>query len=721
MGGYIFSIPKCYTRWDLSFCPAINKRKTGPLTDDEVAALGLKFTCAGCGRAEASVVTKHGHERHCAYLRLAQFWDNPHATQEDDCKCCTGPCTCFPVEAVIDMRGPPEWRFVQLVWGPPEHDEDTSEWEFTDTVDEYGWAKPGDGQWRHGWQPIANCANLMTTMIQGWYENNRNIDPRQSIERVGEQRCPYCNWITTEEKLNTHRCPLKPTPRPRDSVAGRMVEQQRIAGLHAGYPTVTLTDPDTGEVHTLDNAVESKSLGHVLSGDSASDKDMRLRMIKADTEFYRGLHLWRSPVIPRKHKLRMFRRYLQIFIYAGAVCWVLNEAALRAINNWTGAKMAEVTGNSKPDENRKRRVKTGELLRFFRRRLLGDVLRSFQDDMRRGEVIMHAEIVRKGHIPRDGSFVMDAPPYRNIDDLKRQAGCPLTGPIEQVGIAAAAEREKQYMSWVDEDKELKLAAADGEDSEEEEADDDDDSNTPEPEGDAGPKLTEEEQTARKAQLKAETAENVALAKQRAYSAGARYVWVVYHDGGSTDAKDSRTHEDVAGWGYWARLYKRREEDGEEEMIEDYKAWGPVQLDAEEPTFVGCVRKSNNTAELSAVPHAMAAAMVWRRQNAGCRGYRIKTRETTGMVMVYDSQYTRDRCTERTSKHGAKNATVISVCRRLVQAAAERQFHVEWVKVKGHSGDEGNDKADAAANWAQNGGAKGEQDIALLMQLLQTLG
>jgi ribonuclease HI len=98
-----------------------------------------------------------------------------------------------------------------------------------------------------------------------------------------------------------------------------------------------------------------------------------------------------------------------------------------------------------------------------------------------------------------------------------------------------------------------------------------------------------------------------------------------------------------------------------------------------------------------------------------------TREMAGLVMVYDSQYTKDRCTERASKHGAKNATVISVCRRLVQAAAERQFHIEWVKVKGHSGDEGNDKADAAANWAQNGGAKGEQDIALQMQLLQTTG
>ena len=28
----------------------------------------LKFTCAGCGRAEASVVTKRGHERSCAHL-----------------------------------------------------------------------------------------------------------------------------------------------------------------------------------------------------------------------------------------------------------------------------------------------------------------------------------------------------------------------------------------------------------------------------------------------------------------------------------------------------------------------------------------------------------------------------------------------------------------------------------------------------------------------------
>ena len=40
-----------------------------------------------------------------------------------------------------------------------------------------------------------------------------------------------------------------------------------------------------------------------------------------------------------------------------------------------------------------------------------------------------------------------------------------------------------------------------------------------------------------------------------------------------------------------------------------------------------------------------------------------------------------------------------------------------MKVKGHSGDEGNDAADSAANWAQNGGSKGVQDIDAIMQLL----
>ena len=117
----------------------------------------------------------------------------------------------------------------------------------------------------------------------------------------------------------------------------------------------------------------------------------------------------------------------------------------------------------------------------------------------------------------------------------------------------------------------------------------------------------------------------------------------------------------------------------------------------------------------ATSHHMATMIDWRRQAAARRDAdRITVGETVGLVMVYDSQYPKDRCTAPAYVPAPTvNAAVGKVCRRLVQATAERRFDIRWVKVKGHSG-EGNDAADAAAGWAQNGGTKSEKDIEGLM-------
>ena len=116
---------------------------------------------------------------------------------------------------------------------------------------------------------------------------------------------------------------------------------------------------------------------------------------------------------------------------------------------------------------------------------------------------------------------------------------------------------------------------------------------------------------------------------------------------------------------------------------------------------------------------MTLMLQWRR-GAGRRHWGMRRAETLGVIMVYDSQYTCDQCTApRPPGHArrVKNATVIAVCRRMLQAVTDRRVVTRWVKVKGHSGHEGNNAADDVATWGQNGGSKNVENMTECMDWL----
>ena len=69
----------------------------------------------------------------------------------------------------------------------------------------------------------------------------------------------------------------------------------------------------------------------------------------------------------------------------------------------------------------------------------------------------------------------------------------------------------------------------------------------------------------------------------------------------------------------------------------------------------------------------------------------------------------------------KNGTTIRVCRRLLRAVADRRLLVSWVKVKGHSGETGNNMADSCAGFAQQGKTLNEQDIAHMLDYIREYG
>jgi hypothetical protein len=65
----------------------------------------------------------------------------------------------------------------------------------------------------------------------------------------------------------------------------------------------------------------------------------------------------------------------------------------------------------------------------------------------------------------------------------------------------------------------------------------------------------------------------------------------------------------------------------------------------------------------------------------------------------------------TSKPARCNTTVVGLCRRLLEDAELANIHVTWVKVRGHSGNYGNDMADRAATQGMNGDTEYVMEVA----------
>eukprot|EP01043_Picozoa_sp_COSAG02_P073012 COSAG02_NODE_14013_length_1321_cov_41.096563_1_plen_127_part_00 len=87
-------------------------------------------------------------------------------------------------------------------------------------------------------------------------------------------------------------------------------------------------------------------------------------------------------------------------------------------------------------------------------------------------------------------------------------------------------------------------------------------------------------------------------------------------------------------------------------------------------------------------------------------------------MVYDSEYTHQNAMASIHEDlPEKNTTMVRMVRRLTQEATKEGIQMHWVKVRGHSKNVGNDAADKAATWGQNGGSKNVENLQECMEWL----
>jgi ribonuclease HI len=140
----------------------------------------------------------------------------------------------------------------------------------------------------------------------------------------------------------------------------------------------------------------------------------------------------------------------------------------------------------------------------------------------------------------------------------------------------------------------------------------------------------------------------------------------------TIATDGSEVEEMVGWGFFTDT--------------GVAGHGPVPTDPADPAFIGARFSSNNTAELTGI----AEALIWV----------LRTAPTAGTIHIkYDSQYAAriSKCTW----HSKSNKPLAATCRKLVSMAHEI-YDLTWEWVKGHTGDEMNEKADEAADDRRKG-------------------
>jgi ribonuclease HI len=142
---------------------------------------------------------------------------------------------------------------------------------------------------------------------------------------------------------------------------------------------------------------------------------------------------------------------------------------------------------------------------------------------------------------------------------------------------------------------------------------------------------------------------------------------------------------AAGWGVTiGKLTAPFQRFSTDCYTETHSLHGAVEESPTEPTFMGAKRQTNHTGELSGMIQAMLYLLTM-------------SNSISVAALMYDAE--NDAGAIIRDRPGKTNTAMVSTGQMLRRAVEAAGITLIWVKVKGHSGDVINDKADA---WATDG-------------------
>ena len=345
----------------------------------------LKFKCEFCsdGFDTHQGLEKH-KTSHCREARRCTLNDG----QE------------YEVEAVLDARGPPDFRYYLVRWAGCSAAEDS--WE--------------------SWRLLLNAGDAVDAF---WAQSELNKEA--NIRVTGEHRCVWCCKLYTgdyaERSLKSHHtkkwgrggCRYKPASKA-GSRAEKAVKRKKLRDLQNESNAVHCCS------HRLENVLDFKYLGHMFSVDGGRRFAMEVRMGIAKTRFGQLARIWESSVFPMPAKLRLFEAAVVSVLVYGCEAWFLDNSAMRALTGWCAKCMVRITGREIADECREPTFPITMKIRQRRLRWIGHVIRMGSERLVRVAVMQLVDRCLSGEAQREGTVLMDVPPHKDRGELVELAG-----------------------------------------------------------------------------------------------------------------------------------------------------------------------------------------------------------------------------------------------------------------------------------------------------------
>ena len=225
-------------------------------------------------------------------------------------------------------------------------------------------------------------------------------------------RCPDCDLPCKSHRgIKIHQARAHKSLKPHSFVgrlADKAVQVSKLEDLQKTRP-----DVHCGE-QILENVFRLLYLGTVFAANGLQCYDVSARVAMAMSRCGKLRHIFDSPHITLKVKLRLYETAVCSLLTYGCETWDLDTATSKKINGANSVMLARITGRSIPMEARSQTTSFNLVKRIRERRLrwLGHIIRAGPDS------IMNQALVVQHSMGHSGNLLMDAPPHDSIDSLR---------------------------------------------------------------------------------------------------------------------------------------------------------------------------------------------------------------------------------------------------------------------------------------------------------------